>query len=83
MIRFSCSPDVLPVVTTQLAQEGFTIVNPNNSGAVKLAIRLNGEAAILITNPPNDGAVVDVYGEGQFSVAQMLEALPIDLHRQN
>ena len=83
-MRYTCQAELLPVVEGALAANGYTTdrsLEPHFSATTALVMRC-GATIVLLAHAPNSTVDdIEVWGAGQSAVADVFEALPIELHR--
>ena len=83
-MRYTCNAGVLPVIRAALIAKGYRLADPpraQSRGATTVVL-LRGTTAVLLAQPPdNSVAEIEVWGAAQSAVAEVFEALPIELHR--
>ena len=83
-LRYTCTAGLLPVVEGALIANGYTLADPTHaqSRGATAVVLLRGTTAVLLAQPPNNAvAEIEVWGAAQSAVAEVFEALPIELHR--
>jgi hypothetical protein len=83
-MRYTCTAGLLPVVEAALIAKGYTRDDPPRAqvSAATAVVLLRGTTAVLLALPPNNRvAEIEVWGAAQSAVAEVFEALPIELHR--
>ena len=82
-MRYTCNAGSLPVIQAALMAKGYTLVGaPRAQGHAATAVVLQrGTTAVLLAQPNNGVAEIEVCGAAQSAVATVFEALPIELHR--
>jgi len=82
-MRYTCHAGVLPLIQTALIAKGYTLVGaPRAQGRAATSVVLQrGTTAVLLAQPNNGVAEIEVWGAAQSAVAEVFEALPIELHR--
>ena len=83
-MRYTCKVGLLPVIKAALIANGYMLADPpraQSRGATTVVL-LRGTTAVLLAQPPdNSVAEIEVWGAAQSAVAEVFEALPIELHR--
>jgi len=82
-MRYTCNAGVLPVIEAALIAKGYTLADPpraQSRGATAVVLQ-RGATAVLLAQPNNGVAEIEVWGAAQSAVAAVFEALPIELHR--
>jgi len=85
MIRYACQNELLPIIEAALAAHGYHIEVPlqersNGTGAMVMTYGLT--SVLLAQWPDNATLEIEIWGVAQPIVANLLESLPIPLHRQ-
>ncbi len=84
-IHYTCPPEILPTVEAVLAASGYTIELPfhtTDTGTATIVMQ-HGAATVLLTQDVrNEQADIEVWGVAAPAAAQVLEAAPLDLHKQ-
>jgi hypothetical protein len=85
MIRYACQSELLPIIEAALAAHGYQIEVPlqersNGAGAMVMTYGLT--SVLLAQWPDNATLEIEIWGVAQPVVAEVLESLPIPLHRQ-
>jgi hypothetical protein len=82
ILRYTCRTDVLPVLETALAADGYTIeapFQPAVGGSAAMLMR-KGTVFLLFSRPPTGQlADIEIGGEAQQVAEALLESLPLDL----
>jgi hypothetical protein len=84
-IRYACASDMLPLVETALALNGYRVDIPHQrsiGGASALVMSQGLTSILLAADPASDLGLIEVWGVPQSPAAQLLESLPIDLIKQ-
>jgi hypothetical protein len=84
-IRYTCKPELLPVVEGLLAANGYVIELPLQqrfSGATVLVMRFGATKVLLEDSPNSAVGEIEIWGTGQSATGNLLEAQPIELHKQ-
>jgi hypothetical protein len=84
-VRYACAADMLPVVETALALNGYRVDIPRRHGigGTSALVLSHGLTSILLAaDPVSDIGLIEVWGVPQSAAAQLLESLPIDLIKQ-
>jgi hypothetical protein len=85
MIRYTCQPELLPMVEAALAANGYAIEAPlqKQMNGDTLLVMAHGAAIVLLTHDEqSDQAKVDIAGAAQSAAGALLESLPIALEKQ-
>jgi hypothetical protein len=85
MIRYHCWSDLLPTIEAALAMHGYHIEMPlqkrgNDAGTMVMTYGLT--SVLLAQSPDNATLEIKIWGMAQPIVANLLESLPIPLHKQ-
>ena len=82
-MRYTCHAGVLPAIQTALIAKGYTLVDPPHaqSRAATAVVLQRGTTAVLLAQPKDGVAEIEVWGAAQSAVVAVFEALPIALHR--
>jgi hypothetical protein len=82
-MRYTCNAGSLPAIQAALIAKGYTLVgSPQAQGCAATAVVLQrGTTAVLLAQPNHGVAEIEVWGAAQSAVAEVFEALPIELHR--
>jgi hypothetical protein len=86
MIRYHCWTDLLPMIEAALAAHGYRIEVPlqKQSNGAGTMVMVNGLASVLLAQWPDNATLeIEIWGVAQPLVANLLESLPIPLHRQS
>jgi hypothetical protein len=85
MIRYACQSELLPMIEAALAAHGYHIEVPlhkrgNGAGTM---VMTHGLTSVLLAQWPDNATLeIEIWGVAQPVVANLLESLPIPLHRQ-
>ena len=85
-IRYACASDLLPVVETALALNGYRVDIPRrrySAGASALVMSQGLTSILLAADSASELGLIEVWGVPQAAAAQLLESLPIDLVKQS
>jgi hypothetical protein len=85
-IRYTCASDMLPIVETALALNGYRVEIPRQrsiGGASALVMSQGLNSILLAADPASELGLIEVWGVPQSAAAQLLESLPIDLVKQS
>jgi hypothetical protein len=85
MIRYDCQSELLPMIEAALAAHGYHIEVPlqtNGSGARTMVMTFGLASVLLSLYPDNATLEIEIWGVAQPTVANLLESLPIRLHKQ-
>ena len=82
-MRYSCNAESLPIIQAALIAKGYTLAGaPRAQGDAATAVVFQrGTTAVLLAQPDNGVAEIEVWGAAQSAVAAVFETLPIELHR--
>jgi len=82
-MRYTCNAGALPIIQAALMSKGYTLVGAPHaqSRAATAVVLQRGTTAVLLAQPNNGVAEIEVWGAAQSAVAAVFEALPIELHR--
>ncbi|MEP7188135.1 MAG: hypothetical protein ABI901_02955 [Roseiflexaceae bacterium] len=82
-MRYTCNAGALPVIQAALIANGYTLVGAPQapSRAAPAVVLQRGTTAVLLAQPNNGIAEIEVWGAAQSAVAAVFEGLPIKLHR--
>ena len=82
-MRYTCNAGLLPVITAALLAKGYTLGGSPQAqcSAATTVVLQRGTTAVLLAQPNNGVAEIEVWGAAQSAVADLFEALPIELHR--
>jgi hypothetical protein len=85
MIRYACQNNLLPIIEAALAAHGYHIEVPlqqrgNGAGTMVMTHALT--SVLLAQYPDNMALEIEIWGVDQPIVANLLESLPIRLHKQ-
>jgi hypothetical protein len=84
-IRYTCHPELLPNIEAALAANGYTIASPfqqSLTGATTLVMTCGLATLLLAYTPTHTLAEIEVWGVALAAAVQLLEALPLPLHRE-
>lgn len=84
IIDYVCQRELLPIVEGALADHGYRVEIRGQQQANRMSalIMTRGLTTILMTDAPNQAlAAIEIWGLGQAIAAQLLESLPLKLHR--
>ena len=85
MIRYHCWSGQLPLIETTLAAHGYQVEVPlkrrsNDAGTM---VMICGLTSVLLTQLPDNATLeISIWGVAQPVIANVLEALPVRLHKQ-
>jgi len=82
ILRYTCRTELLPVLETALADDGYTIEAPfgKRFGRNATMVMRKGSVFLLVECPPTSQlADIEVGGEAHYVAEALLDALPIDL----
>jgi hypothetical protein len=86
MIRYHCWSELLPTIEAALAAHGYYIEVPllrRDNGAATM-VMTHGLASVLLAQRPDDATLeIEIWGTAQSVVAELLESLPIPLHKES
>ena len=85
-IRYVCASDMLPVVETALALNGYWVDIPRQrsiGGASALVMSQGLTSILLAADSASEIGLIEVWGVPQSAAAQLLESLPIELIKQS
>ena len=85
-IRYVCASDMLPVVETALALNGYRVDIPRQRsiGDASAPVMSQGLTSILLAvDSASEIGLIEVWGVPQSAAAQLLESLPIELIKQS
>jgi len=85
MIRYHCWSDLLPTIEAALAAHGYRIEVPlqkRSNGAGTMVMTYGLTSVLLAQWPDNETLEIEIWGVAQPVVANLLESLPIPLHKQ-
>ena len=83
-IRYTCNAALLPAVEATLAANGFAVEVPVTCGLrgnTCLVMACGAATVLLLQNAGQDKGEIEAWGEARDRVAQLLEAIPIDVQR--
>jgi hypothetical protein len=86
MIRYYCQGELLPTIEGALAAHGYHIEVPLQQNAVgaRAMVMTCGLTSVLLAQAPDHATLeIEIWGAAQPTVANVLESLPITLHRQS
>lgn len=82
--HYACQRELLPMVEGALAAHGYRIEIPRqpSAGRSTALVMTRGLTTILLSDSPDQAlAEIEIWGMCQSLAAQLLESLPIKLHR--
>jgi hypothetical protein len=85
MIRYACQSELLPIIEAALAAHGYHIEVPlqkRGNGAGTMVMTRGLASVLLAQYPDNMTLEIEIWGVAQPVAADLLESLPIRLHRQ-
>src|SRR3954447_5888007 len=85
MIRYTCQSELLPTIEAALAAQGYHIEVPlqKRSNSTGMMVMTYGLTSVLLAQWPDNARLeIEVWGVAQPVVADLLESLPIPLHKQ-
>ena len=85
MIRYHCWSKLLPTIEAALAAHGYRIEVPlqvRGDGAGTMVMTYGLSSVLLAQWPDNATLEIEIWGVAQPVVANLLESLPIPLHKQ-
>jgi hypothetical protein len=86
MIRYACQSDLLPTIEAALAAHGYHIEVPlqkRGNGAGTMVMTYGLTSVLLAQWPDNATLEIEIWGVAQPIIANVLESLPIRLHKQS
>ena len=84
-IRYTCQPELLPIVEAALAANGYTVASPfqRSLGGETTLVMTSGLVTLLLDSTPSSTlAEIEVWGDALPAAVQLLESLPLVLSRQ-
>jgi hypothetical protein len=84
MTHYLCRRELLPIVEGALAAHGYRIEIARQTGAnsTTALVMTRGLTTILLSDAADQAlATIEIWGLGQSLAAQLLESLPVDIHR--
>ena len=84
-IRYTCQPELLPIIEAALAANGYTIASPfqrSLSGATTMVMTSGLATLLLAYTPDHTLADIEVWGDALPIAVELLESLPLALTRQ-
>ena len=85
-LSYACDADMLPVVETTLALNGYRVELPwqRSVGGANALVMVQGLSSILLVDDPaKNSGVIEVWGVPLATAAHLIESLPIDLIKQS
>jgi hypothetical protein len=86
MIRYHCWSDLLPIIEAALAAHGYQIEVPlqkRSNGVGTMVMTCGLTSVLLVQRSDNATLEIEIWGVAQPVVAELLESLPIPLHKQS
>jgi hypothetical protein len=86
MIRYYCWSDLLPAIEAALIAHGYHIEVPlqkRSNGAGTMVMTCGLASVLLARYPDNMTLEIEIWGVDQPVVANLLESLPLPLHKQS
>jgi hypothetical protein len=82
-IRYTCRQELLPMIEGALAAHRFFIEPPPSERGDSICVVMTSGAAVvrLRALPKGNLAVVEIWGRDQASASQLLDSLPLALHK--
>lgn len=84
-VRYTCQPELLPIVEAALAANGYTIATPfqrSQNGATTMVMTSGLITLLLAYTPDHTLADIEVWGDALTVAVELLESLPFTLNKQ-